>query len=96
LFRCGRLRIGHSGDLGRPDDLEPMLKQPLDLLVCEMAHFPPEELFFYLRGRDIKRVVFVHLARPYHEQLADTRRLATKMLPDIPLTFARDGMIVGI
>ena len=30
-------------------------EQPL-LLVCELAHFPPEEMFIYLRGRRIKRV----------------------------------------
>ena len=87
--RCRR-RVGHSSDLGRPEDLEPLLEKPLDLLVCEIAHFSPEQIFGYLKGRDIKRVVFVHLARPYWENLTRTRRLAAKMLPELPHTFARD------
>jgi ribonuclease BN (tRNA processing enzyme) len=91
LFQHQGRRIGHSADLGKPEDLEPLLEKPLDLLVCELAHFPPEEMFIYLRGRPIKRVVFMHLARPLWEDLAKTKRFAAKMLPDIPHTFARDG-----
>jgi len=90
LIESSGRRVGHSSDLGRPEDLEPLLEKPLDLLVCEIAHFSPEQIFGYLKGRDIKRVVFVHLARPYWENLARTRRLAAKMLPELPHTFARD------
>jgi L-ascorbate metabolism protein UlaG (beta-lactamase superfamily) len=96
LFQAGGRRIGHSADLGRPEDLDPLVRQPLDLLVCEMAHFAPEEIFLYLRGRRIKRVVFMHLGRTYWEDLSKTRRLAAKMLPDIPHTFAHDGSVIGI
>ena len=90
LIESGGMRIGHSADLGRPEDLDPLLKKPLDLLVCELAHFKAEDLFRYLRGRDIKRVIFTHLARAYWENFKQTRRLAAKMLPDIPFVFARD------
>ena len=90
LIEAGTIRIGHSADLGRPDDLEPLLQKPLDLLVCELAHFRAESLFRYLNGRDIRRIIFVHLGRRYWERLDETRRLARKMLPGIPFTFARD------
>src|SRR6266700_725502 len=90
LIESSGRRVGHSSDLGRPEDLEPLLEKPLDLLVCEIAHFSPEQIFGYLKGRDIKRVVFVHLARPHWENLTRTRRLAAKMLPELPHTFARD------
>jgi hypothetical protein len=96
LFQYGSLRIGHSADLGKPEDLEPLLEKPLDLLVCELAHFPPEEMFIYLRGRRIKRVVFIHLGRTLWEDIAKTRRFASKMLPDIPHTFAHDGAIFNL
>ena len=59
LFEHNGLRVGHSADLGKPDDLEPMLEKPLDLLVCELAHFSPEDMFFYLRGRRVKKIVFI-------------------------------------
>jgi hypothetical protein len=91
LIEAGGKRIGHSADLGRPEDLEPLLAKPLDLLVCELAHFRPETLFRYLGKRDIKRIIFIHVGRRYWENLSATRRLAAKMLPGIPFTFARDN-----
>ena len=96
LWESGRLRIGHSGDLGKPDDLEPLLRQPLDLLICELAHFTPEDLFNYLRGRQIKRVVFVHLDRRYWDNLRQVRALAARMLPGMSLTFARDQQVITL
>jgi hypothetical protein len=96
LIEAGGRRIGHSADLGRPEDLEPLLQRPLDLLVCELAHFPPEKIFSYLRGRGIGRVIFVHLNRACWENLGRTRRLAAKLLPDTPCTFARDGAVIEL
>lgn len=90
LIEHGRKRIAHSADLGRPEDLEPLLRQPLDLLVCELSHFSPEAVFRYLNGRKIKKVVFVHLRGEYHEQLPHVRRLGSKLL-DLPHLFARDS-----
>jgi ribonuclease BN (tRNA processing enzyme) len=94
LIESGGVRVGHSADLGRPEDLEPLLARPLDLLVCELAHFAPEKLFTYLKGRRIGRVVFVHLGRDRWENFDRTRRLAAKMLPDLPHSFARDDQVI--
>lgn len=93
LIETGKLRIGHSADLGEPEDLEPLLRKPLDLLVCEMSHFSPERIFNYLRGRQIRKVVFVHLGSVQWENLSQVRRLGKKLLPEIPLCFARDGEV---
>jgi ribonuclease BN (tRNA processing enzyme) len=94
LLEAGHMRIGHSADLGRPEDLAPLLARPLDLLVCEIGHFTPKEIFLYLRGHRIKRVAFIHLARAYWNDLPGVRRLAAKMLPDIPHTFPKDGAVI--
>ena len=91
LLEHGDTRIAHSADLGAPEDLEPLLRKPLDLLVCELAHFQAEDLFLYLQGRDIKKIQFIHVARPYWENLPKIQRLAAKMLPGIPFSFAKDG-----
>jgi ribonuclease BN (tRNA processing enzyme) len=96
LLEYGDTRIGHSADLGRPEDLEPLLQQPLDLLVCELAHFSPAQIFRYLRGRRIGQIVFVHLGREPWENLARTRRLAKKMLPHLRHRFATDGEVIRI
>jgi hypothetical protein len=91
LIEGGGRRVGHSADLGKPEDLAPLLTKPLDLLVCELAHFEAERLFRFLQGRPIKRVVFVHVARKYWKNRAKTRRVAAKMLSRVTHSFAKDG-----
>ncbi len=49
-WRDGK-RLIYSADLGRPEDMAALLARPCDLLVCEMAHFAPEELFALLAGQ---------------------------------------------
>jgi Cft2 family RNA processing exonuclease len=96
LFETAKLRIAHSADIGEPKDLDPLLAQPVDLLVCELAHFEPKDLFRYLKGRDIGRIVFMHVARQYREDQAGITKLAQRHLGDIPFTFATDGMQVQL
>ncbi len=96
LIEAEGLRIGHSADIGAPEDLAPLLKQPLDLLVCELAHFRPADLFNYLQGRKVKKIVFIHLGRRCWDKLEETRLLAEKMLPDVSITFARDGQEITL
>jgi ribonuclease Z len=90
VLEAGQRRVVHSADLGRPEDLDPALKKPVDLLICELAHFTPEAIFAYLHGRKLKRVGFVHVGRPYYEKLSLTKRLASRMLPAIPHSFPQD------
>jgi ribonuclease BN (tRNA processing enzyme) len=91
LFDSQGRRIGHSADLGRPEDLAPLVRKPLDLLVCELAHFEPEELFAFLAGKPIKHIVFVHLGERFWNNLKSLRRLAAKSLSGVRIDFARDG-----
>ena len=64
------------------------------LTTCSKKSASPD-VMARVNGRDIKRVVFVHLAGPHWENLTGTRRLAAKMLPDLPRTFARDFEEIG-
>lgn len=96
LIQHGGVRVGHSADLGSPQDLAPLLAQPLDLLLCELAHFSIADICAYLRGRDIGRVAFVHLSREHWENLSRTRRRVARLLPDMPCTFPRDGDTVAL
>src|SRR5207245_822644 len=43
LIESGGRRIGHSSDLGKPEDLEPLLTRPAPLLPCELPHSPPPQ-----------------------------------------------------
>jgi ribonuclease Z len=95
LIETEKVRIVHSADLGAPGDLEPLLTRPVDLLVCELAHFQPKDLFGYLKGRDIQRIFFVHLGRWHWDKLTETRRLAMKTLSGMKVSFARDQQVFG-
>lgn len=96
LLESPEARIGHSADLGKPEDLEPLVRQPLDLLVCELAHFPPERLFEFLQGRQIKHLAFVHLGREFWVHLEKTRTLAARLLPGMSLSFPKDQEMIQL
>ncbi len=87
-------RSGHSADLGSPKDLDPMLEEPLDLLVCELDHLRPEELFLHLKGCEIKHLVLTHLGRRYWNKLDETRELAARALPGVRITVPRDQQVI--
>lgn len=90
LEGAGR-RLLHSADLGAPEDLLPLLTKPLDLLVCEIAHFQPVELFSILRGHRIEQAAFVHLTRSLRERLVPVKRLVKQHLRGMKCVFPNDG-----
>ncbi|MBI1178204.1 MBL fold metallo-hydrolase [bacterium] len=87
-------RVVHSADLGAPQDLLPVLTKPVDLLVCELAHFTPADLFATLGGHAIKQAAFIHLARNVRARLTSVKRMAARRLPDIPCRFPNDGDVL--
>jgi len=86
----------HTADLGCVSDLDPLLADPVDVLVCELSHFEAEELFGYLEDRPIKHAVFVHLGRAYWSQLGEIRKLAAKRLPRCRVSFPQDQETVPL
>jgi ribonuclease Z len=96
LIEAGGLRIAHSADIGRIEDLDPLLAKPLDLLVCELAHVNPERLFRHLEGRDIRKIVFIHLALKQTQRMETLRVLAARHLAESEVVFALDGEEIAI
>lgn len=94
LLETGGQRVIHSADLGRPEDLSPLLQLPVDLLVCELSHFTPESIIEFLNGRSLKRVAFVHLGRLIYEDLDRVRALTATLL-HLPHCFPRDSEEIG-
>jgi ribonuclease Z len=96
LIETPRQRNGHSADIGSIQDLEPLLTGPLDLLVVELAHFEPEDLFTRLQDAAVGFILFTHVGRPHWEALDTVTRLATAMLPDKKFAFARDQQTIKL
>jgi ribonuclease Z len=90
LLEAGDKRVAHSCDLGAPEDLAPLLAQPVDLLVCEVSHFEPPALFDYLSKHRLKRLALVHIARWDWEQRDKIREAARKALPGVEVLVPRD------
>jgi ribonuclease BN (tRNA processing enzyme) len=89
-------RIVFSGDLGSPTDLGLQLNLPVDLLVSELAHFPPRELFRFLGTQKVRKLLLTHLApelRGSEESIAEE---AKTLLPETKVLIARDGMKVCV
>ena len=87
VFEAGRNRIGYSADIGKPRDLTPLCTKPLGLLVVELAHFHPDDLIEFLRGRDVEYVAITHMGRAVRARLREVRARFTKLR----VRFVRDG-----
>jgi ribonuclease BN (tRNA processing enzyme) len=101
-FRSYSLRIEHSdfrlvlsGDLGWPTDLGSQLSDPVDLLVSELAHFPPRELFRFLRARKVRKLLLTHFAPELLEHQASVITDASKDLPETLTLLANDRLRVS-
>lgn len=87
-------RLAYSADVGAPEDLRSLCEKPLDLLVAELAHFQPRELFEFLQLKDVRRVAITHVGRAAHARLAAVRALARKVFGPRKTQFATDGDVV--
>ena len=61
LVEANSKRIVYSGDIGSPQDLAPLLTQEIHLLISELAHFEPEELFGFLLEKNVKKIILTHI-----------------------------------
>lgn len=89
-------RVAHSADIGSVSDLYPLLSHPVDLLVCELAHVEPVELFNYLCNQKIGYIAFTHLSRPFRSNLKELKAQAAESLEGIPHTFLNDGDLIKV
>ena len=92
---CENKRIIYSGDLGSCLDLLPLFDKPVDLLMCEMAHFAPAD-FKILTAENCPAITaFSHFHPKYdvHPEI-----LLKDVFAEYPnqLIFAQDGTFFEI
>ena len=96
LLETDNATVAHSADIGALEDLELLLQKPVDLLVCELAHVKPNELFVFLSNKEIGHVAFTHVSRPYRENLDEIMSQAKAALGGMPHTFLMDGDLIEV
>lgn len=91
-------RLVYSADLGRPEDLDALLEdRPTDVLICELAHFSPEELFRYLADKPLGTLLLTHLTEEFSARAEVILREAGAMLPEVgSIGVMEDGARVEI
>jgi len=90
--QCAGKRLVFSSDLGAPADLAAALETPCDVLVCELSHFPPEDLFAFLRGRPVAALVLNHLSPDLAGKEEEIAAQARRELPSIGrIVVPKDG-----
>jgi ribonuclease BN (tRNA processing enzyme) len=85
-------RVVFSGDLGSPTDLEVQLSQPVNLLVSELAHFPPSELFRFLDHRPVRKLLLTHFGPELYGHEGSIVQEARKEMTETVILIAQDGL----
>jgi phosphoribosyl 1,2-cyclic phosphodiesterase len=91
ILEDGRCRVAHSADVGGLEDVSTLVRDPLDLLVCELAHVEPVALLAALRGRPIRQLALVHLSADRWRQRRRWLARASGVLAPIRVQIPEDG-----
>jgi ribonuclease BN (tRNA processing enzyme) len=83
-------RLIYSGDLGSAEDLRGVLDQPADLVICELAHFTPEELLGVLRGARIGTLCLTHVSTDLDARRGDLQMLFERELSGVDTVYLPD------
>lgn len=91
-------RVLFSGDLCHkgPDNDFPIsvLERPLDLAICESAHFKATEYLPILKGnKNLKKICFNHYSYTFLESVLEAKREFSK---DIEVLIATDGTEINV
>jgi ribonuclease BN (tRNA processing enzyme) len=87
---CGGQRLIYSGDLGSAADLRDVLDKPADLLICELAHFTPEDLVRVLRGAHIGTLCLTHLSTDLEERRGELKMVFERELSGVDTVYLPD------
>lgn len=92
LVHGGGRTVAYSGDIALKDlEQTDLLRDDVDLLVVECAHFSPESLFETLRGRSVGKVVVSHIHPGLYGEADEVEKLGRRFLGN-KVHVARDGM----
>jgi ribonuclease BN (tRNA processing enzyme) len=97
LVESPEFRILFSGDLGSPIDLEQQLAVSVDLLISELTHFAPKELWKFLGDKRVRKLLLTHLGLDLYGKEESLLEEARTALPAVELVLvANDGLRLAV
>lgn len=97
LLEHGTERCVHSADVGSPEDLRFAFDRPVTHLLCELAHFEPDELVAFLQSVGYRgRVTLTHLPDPLWTRRDEVTRALRESLPELAIEAPADGALVDL
>lgn len=89
---AGGKSVVFSGDVGGPEDLAPLLRGRVDLLIMEVAHYDPTGLHDFFAGFDIGQIVLSHI----HPGLETSIAELVGAWNDAQISIAMDGTRIAV
>ncbi|MDD5680190.1 MAG: MBL fold metallo-hydrolase [Candidatus Omnitrophica bacterium] len=87
-------KIVYSGDIKEVHELEPLMEKA-DLLILEMAHVLPEEIFKFLADKAVAKIVCNHIHPDWNDKDDEYQKLGQEHLGK-RFCIAYDGMEIDI
>ncbi len=69
LVETLRHRFVYSADIGAVNDLAPLCRKPLDMLITEFAHITARQLTAFLREHTVRRLIITHVGRAQKDRI---------------------------
>ena len=86
-------RIVCSGDVGYPEELDPLVADGCDALIMETGHHRMDRVFAYAGARGVRRLLFTHHGREILGNIAAAEARAAAEHPDAKICHDGDTVI---
>ena len=94
LIEIAGKRVVYSGDIKRLDELDSLIGDGCDVLICESGHHKVADILAYAGDKGVKRLYFNHHGR----EIINNREAMTALAESYPYsaTIAHDGLQIEI
>jgi ribonuclease BN (tRNA processing enzyme) len=85
LIECEGMRIVHSGDVGKPCELDPFMAGGCDLFLMETGHHAVKDVCAYAISKRVKALRFIHHGREILENRDGAEKYVAALSEEYPI-----------
>ena len=94
LIEAEGKKIVFSGDVGYPEELDPLLDGGCDAYIMETGHHTPEKVLRYAKEKGAKKLFFTHHGRIILNDYEGSVELAKALHPDARIMNDKDTVVL--